>query len=266
MPIPVKLQVFEGPLDLLMHLIEKHKIDIYDIPIVLITDQYMAYIEAMEHEDMDVSSEFMLMAATLLDIKCRMLLPPEEDEEEEAEDPRAELVAQLLEYKKYKYMSGELRSLMEQSGDLITRSQDIPDEVRAYRIPVDPEELLTDLTLQKLQKVFQEVMQRREDRTDQTRSHFGKIEKEKVSLSEKLTYVHEKAIRKRRCSFRQLLEGQSSRLQVVVTFLAVLELMKDGRISISQEESFGEIEIVSLEAEDAEVKLYREDSLEETFA
>ena len=108
MAIPVKLNVFEGPLDLLLHLIDKNKIDIYDIPIVEITDQYMEYIHAMEKEDLGVMSEFMVMAATLLDIKCRMLLPKEVNEDGEEEDPRAELVQKLLEYKMYKYMSYEL--------------------------------------------------------------------------------------------------------------------------------------------------------------
>ena len=103
MGIPVKLQVFEGPLDLLLHLIEKNKIDIYDIPIVEITSQYMEYIRQMEREDLNVMSEFLVMAATLLDIKCRMLLPKEINEEGEEEDPRAELVEQLLQYKMYKY-------------------------------------------------------------------------------------------------------------------------------------------------------------------
>ena len=103
MAIPLKLQVFEGPMDLLMHLIEKNKIDIYDIPIVTITDQYLEYMRQMEHDDMNVTSEFLVMAATLLDIKSRMLLPKEVTEDgEEEEDPREELVKRLLEYKMYK--------------------------------------------------------------------------------------------------------------------------------------------------------------------
>lgn len=105
MALEVKLEVFEGPLDLLLHLIEKNKVDIYDIPIVEITEQYLDYIRQMQTEDMNVMSEFLLMAATLLDIKCRMLLPREINEEGEEEDPRAELVEKLLEYKMYKYMS-----------------------------------------------------------------------------------------------------------------------------------------------------------------
>lgn len=109
MGIPVKLEVFEGPLDLLLHLIDKNKIDIYDIPIVEITNQYMEYIRNMHREDLNVMSEFLVMAATLLDIKCRMLLPKEVTEEGEEEDPRKELVEQLLQYKMYKYMAYELK-------------------------------------------------------------------------------------------------------------------------------------------------------------
>ena len=115
MELSVKLPVFEGPLDLLLHLIDKNKIDIYDIPIVMITDQYLEYVQQMPQEDLNLMSEFMVMAATLLDIKCRMLLPKEVNEEGEAEDPRAELVARLLEYKMYKYMSFELRDRMDEA-------------------------------------------------------------------------------------------------------------------------------------------------------
>ena len=117
MGIPVKLQAFEGPLDLLLHLIEKNKVNIYDIPIVEITNQYMEYISRMQSENLDVMSEFLVMAATLLDIKSRMLLPPEVTEEGGESDPREELVQKLLEYKMYKYMAGELRDRQEDAGD-----------------------------------------------------------------------------------------------------------------------------------------------------
>ena len=109
MGIPVKLEAFEGPLDLLLHLIDKNKVNIYDIPIIEITRQYMEYIREMKNRDLNVMSEFLVMAATLLDIKSRMLLPKEKDEEGVEEDPRQELVEKLLEYKLYKYMSYELR-------------------------------------------------------------------------------------------------------------------------------------------------------------
>ena len=137
MAIPVKLEVFEGPLDLLLHLIDKNKVDIYDIPIVEITEQYLDYIKQMENRDMNVMSEFLVMAATLIDIKCRMLLPKEVNEEGEEEDPRAELVQKLLEYKMYKYMSFELRDRQVDAARNLYREQKLPPEVASYRQPVN---------------------------------------------------------------------------------------------------------------------------------
>lgn len=245
MGIPVKLQVFEGPLDLLLHLIDKNKIDIYDIPIVEITNQYMEYIRAMEKEDLNIMSEFLVMAATLLDIKCRMLLPKEVNEEGEEEDPRRELVEQLLEYKMYKYMSYELRDRQVEGEQVIYKKPTIPEEVLGYVEPVDLDALLGDLTLVRLNKVFRDVMKRQVDKIDPVRSKFGKIEKEEVTLSDKLLYVTEYAKAHGRFRFRNLLEKQKSKTQIVVTFLAVLQLMKEGIITIEQERPFDEIMISS---------------------
>ena len=249
MGIPVKLQVFEGPLDLLLHLIEKNKVNIYDIPIVEITDQYMEYIHAMEREDLNIMSEFMVMAATLISIKCKMLLPKEGNEEGEEEDPREELVRQLLEYKMYKYMSYELRDRMAAAAKNVYKLPTIPKEVLAYREPVDTKELLDGLTLKKLNDIFQSVMRRQEDKVDPIRSKFGKIEKEEVSLPDKMKEVGEYARFHRYFGFRDLLSRQASKVQVIVTFLAILELMKMGIIRISQRELFDEIEIESLQEE-----------------
>ena len=221
MAIPVKINVFEGPLDLLLHLIEKNKIDIYDIPIVEITDQYMEYLHSMEKEDLGTMSEFMVMAATLLDIKCKMLLPKETNDEGEEEDPREELVQKLLEYKMYKYMSYELKDYMDNAAGVFFRAPDLPGEVLKYREPVDPAELLEGLT----------------------RSKFGTIEKEEVSLSDKMLSMKTYATQHRKFSFRQLLTKQSSRVQVIVTFLSILELMKMGYIHICQEELFDDIQV-----------------------
>ena len=245
MGIPVKLQVFEGPLDLLLHLIDKNKIDIYDIPIVEITNQYMDYIKAMEKEDLNVMSEFLVMAATLLDIKCRMLLPKEVNEEGEEEDPRQELVEQLLEYKMYKYMSYELRDRQVEGEQLMFKEPTVPEEVMEYVEPVDLDLLLKDVTLAQLNNIFQDVMKRQIDKIDPVRSKFGKIEKEEVTLPDKLEYVTEYAKLHRKVGFRQLLEKQNSKTQIVVTFLAILQLMKEGVIFIEQEQAFDEIMITS---------------------
>lgn len=247
MAIPVKLPIFEGPLDLLLHLIDKNKIDIYDIPIVEITDQYMEYIRQMQEKDLDVMSEFMVMAATLLDIKCKMLLPKEVNEEGEEEDPRAELVQQLLEYKMYKNLSYELRDRMEDAEKILYKDPTIPGEILSYREPADPKELLKDVTLEKLHSIYKSILRRQEDKMDPIRSKFGRIEQEEVNLPEKMDYVEEYARTHKKFSFRQLLEKQCSRTQIVVTFLAILELMKTGKIVIHQEHLFDDIEIESLE-------------------
>ena len=139
MGIEVKLTAFEGPLDLLLHLIEKNKVDIYDIPIAVITEQYLEYLDEMQRADMDNMSEFLVMAATLLRIKSQMLLPKEVNEEGEEEDPRAELVKRLIEYKVYKYASSELKDLNVEANKCMYKLPTLPDEVLAYREPIRPE-------------------------------------------------------------------------------------------------------------------------------
>lgn len=243
MAIAVKLEAFEGPLDLLLHLIEKNKIDIYDIPIVEITRQYMEYIEQMQEEDMNVVSEFLVMAATLLDIKCKMLLPPEVNEEGEEEDPRAELVQKLLEYKMYKYMSYELKDMHMDAQRYLYKKPTIPGEVLKYQHPIDYEELLGDSNLGMLHEIFETIMKRKEDKIDPVRSTFGKIKKEEINLDAKQAYVRDYIAQKKRCSFRQLLEKQKNKMEVIVTFLILLEMIKVGSVDVEQDEVFGDISI-----------------------
>lgn len=248
MAITVKLEAFEGPLDLLLHLIDKNKVDIYDIPIVVITEQYLEYIKNMETEDMNIMSEFLLMAATLIDIKCRMLLPKEVNEEGEEEDPRAELVLKLLEYKMYKYMSYELRDKQTEAERNLFRGQFLPPEVEAYRQPIDYDELVGDMTLAKLHEIFKSIVKKQVDKIDPIRSKYGNIEKDEVDMDAKTVYVEEYLRHNRAFSFRKLLEKQGSKMEIIVTFLVILELMKIGRINIVQEEIFDDILITSNDA------------------
>ena len=245
MAIPIKLEVFEGPLDLLLHLIDKNKVDIYDIPIVEITEQYLDYIKQMETEDMNIMSEFLVMAATLIDIKCRMLLPKELNEEGEEEDPRAELVEKLLEYKMCKYMSYELKDRMITAERNLYKRPTLPKEVSDYRQPVDYEELIGDMTLAKLHEIFKSVIKRQEDKIDPVRSTFGKIEKDEIDMDLKTVYIEDYIRTHKTFSFRKLLEKQHSKMEVIVTFLVILELMKIGRIGIEQEDIFADIMITS---------------------
>ena len=245
MAIPVKLEKFEGPLDLLLHLIEKNKIDIYDIPIIEITAQYLEYIRQMQEEDMNIMSEFLVMAATLIDIKCKLLLPVEVNEEGEEEDPRAELVQKLLEYKMYKQMSLELKDRQVDAARNLYREQNLPEEVEKYRPPLDYEQLMGDLNLGKLREVFRSVIRRQEDKVDPIRSQYGRIEKEEIDMDLKTLYVEAYAREHRTFSFRKLLEKQGSKAEIIVTFLILLELMKVGKICISQENIFDDILITS---------------------
>lgn len=245
MALSVKLEVFEGPLDLLLHLIEKNKIDIYDIPISVITEQYLDYIKQMETEDMNVMSEFLVMAATLLDIKCRMLLPKEISEDGEEEDPRAELVQKLLEYKMYKYMAFELKDRQIDAAKSWYKKPMLPKEVQDYQYPIDYAELIGNMTLSRLHEIFKSVIKRQEDKIDPIRSKFGTIEKDEINLEEKQDYIEKYVENHRSFSFRKLLERQGSKMEIIVTFLAVLEMMKQGIIEIEQEDTFSDITIIS---------------------
>ena len=229
MELSFRLETFEGPLDLLLHLLEKNKMDIYDIQISTITDQYMESISRMG-KDADVMSEFLVMAATLLDIKARMLLPRQEDEAGDEEDPRSELVQQLLEYKLYKYMSFELRDKELIASKTLYRQPDIPEEVQNYTAPIDLDIFLKDVTLARLKAVFDDVIRRSKEKLNEEAARYGRIHREPVSLPDKLNYIRRYTARHREFSFRKLIEQQVSRENIVVTFLAVLELMKNGQL------------------------------------
>lgn len=245
--IDVKLNVFEGPLDLLLHLIEKNKVNIYDIPIVTITEQYLDYVNNMEKEDLDVMSEFLVMAATLIRIKSKMLLPKNEEAEDEEEDPREELVQRLLEYKMYKYAAGELKDMEHTGARTFYKTETIPSEIKSYHPDVDPYELVAalDMNLEKLNDIFQSVMRKQVEKVDPIRSKFRNIEKEEITLEMKMAEIREQVRGLSGINFRTLLEIQASRMNIIVTFLAVLELIKVSAITIRQEELFGDIVIDS---------------------
>lgn len=244
MELSYKLDKFEGPLDLLLHLIEKDKINIYDIPISSITKQYMEYIDSLDFEDLDFASEFLLMAVTLIDIKAKLLLPKEVDEESGEEiDPRAELVERLLEYKKYKKLSLELINLYDKASYILYKDESLPKEVLKYKPKIDVKSLFEEVDINKLSRIFEDVLKRKEERIDKQREKFGNIKKEEISLSVKLSNVFSYAKNKKKFSFKNLLTKQGSKLEVVVTFLAVLELMKVGAINLYQENIFDDMHL-----------------------
>ncbi|WFR60037.1 segregation/condensation protein A [Anaerocolumna sp. AGMB13025] len=241
MSIPVKLEAFEGPLDLLLHLIDKNKVNIHDIPIAIITEQYLEYIQLMETKNLDIMSEFLVMAATLINIKSKMLLPKDETREEEEQDPRQELVERLLEYKMYKYISLDLKDRELDAAKILFKEATIPKEIADYKEEIDTAGLLSDLTLAKLHKIFESVVKKQVDKIDPIRSKFGKIEKEESNLSEKILAIQQYGIAHKTFSFRKLLQAQSGKMEVIVTFLGVLELIKVGQIVITQHTVFDDI-------------------------
>lgn len=247
MSLEVKLNAFEGPLELLLHLIDKNKINIYDIPIVEITEQYLDYVNVMEEADVDVMSEFLVMAAELINIKAKMLLPKQENDDEELIDPREELVQRLLEYKVFKYAAIELKDKQIDASRIMFKDSTLPSEVSEYQEPIDTAKLVEGLTLQKLNEIFQSVIRRQVDKIDPIRSKFKTIEKEEVSVEEKMSVIRAQVKGLKKISFRTLLEIQASKTQVVVTFLAILELMKVGAVSVKQDHLFEDIVIDSLE-------------------
>ena len=245
--VDIKLEVYEGPLDLLLSLIEKNKYNIFDIPIVEITEQYLAYLDQMENSDMNVMSEFLVMAATLISIKAKMLLPKEEEEEPEEEDPRAELVKSLLEYKMYKYAAIELKDMEFDAANAYYKSESIPKEVKEVKEDIDPAELIGDLTMAKLNEIFQTLLRREIDRVDPVRSRFGTITREEIKLEDRMVEIRNEIKGLKSINFKTLLGKRRGKLNIIVSFMAILELMKSGAIVIRQDEMFGEIFIDSLE-------------------
>jgi len=246
---------FDGPLDLLLRLIAKNKIDIYDIPIAEITRQYLDYVHMLEERDLDVIADFLLMAATLLDIKARMLLPKNEEQDEEEEDPREELVKRLLAYKRIKYISRELLKSEEYAQRFLYKEEDIPEEIRGYERPADLDALLDGVTAEALQSVFREVLMRKEFKTDERHSEFGRIRRERIPLGKRIGSLISYARKKRKFSFRELLDKSRSREEVVVAFLAVLELMKTGRLTARQRGYGSDIELSATDEIDKDMDL-----------
>ncbi|MDR7865337.1 MAG: segregation/condensation protein A [Sporomusaceae bacterium] len=224
----VKLEAFEGPLALLMHLIDKNQVDIYDIPIAVVTEQYLDYIRAMEQFNIDVASEFLVMAATLLQIKSRMLLPKPPAAEQLAEevDPRQELVQRLLEYRRFKQAAADLEEMLRKREQFIAR----PPGYFATKI-VLPEGLKLDDLIEAFAAVWESAV-----------DEFAFIAREEISVQDKMQDIL-LLLRKQggRLEFAQTLIRSGSRTEMVTAFLALLELIRLKRIHIEQERSFGPI-------------------------
>jgi len=249
MILEIQLDAFEGPLDLLLHLITKDEIDIYDIPIVTITSQYLDIIEK-QSLDLERTSEFLLMAATLLEIKSKMLLPnhayDERIYEYDGVDPREELVKRLLNYKKYKHAAEKLQALEGTLDDIVFREQ---EELSLY-IPVKDKTIeMLETTL--IEEALARVVQRMK-RFDEQRSGFFKtIKRDLFTVEEKINVIMARVSLGESIHFDTLLGEDHTKEEVVVTFLALLELLKLGRVVIKQTEIFGPITIERTDANES---------------
>jgi segregation and condensation protein A len=234
MSYQIKLEIFEGPMDLLLHLIKKHELDIYSISISLITQQYLEYLELMKSLDMEIAGEFLVMASTLTHIKSKMMLPPPENPEgeEDGVDPQAELIRRLLEYKSYKEAAGSLGSKEETWSQMYAR----PSETTATAVP-DDEPLLFDFHLFDLLAALKDVIAR-------TPEASFDITTESISITEKISQILARLEITDSVLFVDLFEGSTTKPQVIGTFLALLELIKTRIVKAVQIEQFGAIRIL----------------------
>jgi len=247
MDIEFKLEAFEGPMELLFHLIEKNKIDIYDIPISELTEQYMAYISDFSNRDMENMSEFLVMAATLIEIKSNMLLPKTvAEEDDDGTDPREELVKRLIEYKKAK-KAAEIFYEKQHSAETYifkTPDYDIISKARKER-PLEISEILYGVDLIMLYQAFRDVLKRQDVKKDKIRSGFNSVNRDLFTVEDKIQYISDLLFLRKEVRFSDVFKKDVSKSEVVVTFLAVLELIKINKVFVKQNNNFDDIFIYS---------------------
>lgn len=246
MVIPsIRLDNFEGPFDLLLHLIKKNEMDIHDIRIYEITNQYLDYLNKMKEMDLDITSEFIVMAATLLEIKSKTLLPKQKTEvEEEENDPRKELVEKLIIYKQIKGAAEYLREKILYTGEIFTKK---PEIINDKPSEFSNEELFKNITMLDLFNLYNELIQRYKDKKNTNNIIERRISADTFKIEDKMKYILDiSSTITKDLNFTQLIQECTCKLEAVVTFLAVLELIKQREIKIIQIESFGEIYIERL--------------------
>ncbi len=231
----IKLDIFEGPLDLLLYLIRKNEIDIYNIPIALITEQYLEYLDMMRSLNLDLAGEYLVLAATLIHIKSRLLLPPDENEEEggEGQDPRAELVQQLLEYQAFKEAALNLDARPLLDRDVFSRGLPAEDPAEA----VEEDDAIIEVGVFELVQAFRSIIAGLDTSDDMV------IDTERMSLTDRINEIMERLSEKKQVTFNELLGERMDRRRVVYTFLAILELMKLRMIRAYQAGPFGTISL-----------------------
>jgi len=231
----IKLLNFEGPLDLLLFFIKRDELDIYDIPIARITKEFLEYIHYMQHLDLEIAGEFLVMAAELMQIKVRLLLPPEPGEEEET-DPRTHLVQRLVEYKRFKEMSEEMKKHEDEQMKVCYRGYRSADEHVVEEETSD--DLIRDVTFFDLIASFKFAMDR------MPKKFIHEIEKINVTVEEQITYIEDFFSRRSEATFYEMVKEFKERIRVIITFLALLEVIRSKKLIIRQLQPFGELSIM----------------------
>lgn len=231
----IKLSDFEGPLDLLLFFLKRDELDIYDIPISKITREFLEYIHFMESLDLEVAGEFLVMAAELMQIKVRMLLPPDPGEEEE-EDPRANLVKRLVEYKRFKEMAGELSTLEEERKKVYARGFRAEDP--KVVVESDDEHLLRDVSLFDLIASFKFAMDR------MPKNFVHEVVQLNISVEEQVAFLKDYFSHRSEATFSELMATMDEKVRIVVTFLALLDLIRSKHLIVRQYDPFGDLSIM----------------------
>ena len=234
----IKLEQFEGPLDLLLFFIKRDELNIYDIPISKITKEFLDYVNLIKMLDLEVAGDFILMASTLMHIKVRMLLPREVDEKGEEIDPRAELIQALLEYKKYKEMSEELSFFETSQRKINFRGNFSEDEKES---PPDYEILLKNVTIFDLAKAFKKAIDNIKPEV------FHEIQKVNISIDEQIAFILSRLDELTELHFLTIVDGMKEKIRIVITFVALLELTKMGMIGIKESANFNDFVIIRID-------------------
>lgn len=240
MPLNIKIHNFDGPFDLLLHLIKKNKMEIYDVSIYEITNQYLQYLNEMEELDLEITSEFIVMAATLIEIKSKYLLPKQEEEKEEENDPQKELLNKLLEYKKFKMAAEFFKVRQKISGISFSKR---PEIIEVKNKETTTDELLRNVTMLSLYNTYNDLIDQYSNKMNENLEFKGKIHLDKYKIEDKIQYIGKKINSKEKWLFSDFIKECSCKMEIVVTFLAILELIKLKTIQVYQSNNFNDIYI-----------------------
>lgn len=245
MALTIRVSNFEGPFDLLLHLIKKNQMDIYNISILEITNQYINYLGEMRELDLDIASEFIVMATTLIEMKSKVLLPKNKDPEEEEQDDTKDLINKLVQYKKFKGAAQFLLEREASTGLVFTKKPEIIEDTREKKI--DAEELLKGITMADLYKMYTELIEIYKSKMNDTFNIEERIQVEVYKIEDKMDYLKSIVRKDSRTTFKEIVRESRSKTEVIVTFLAMLELIKLKSIRVIQDGNFGDIYIEGVE-------------------